>query len=583
MPPGTLNAAVPVYARFILFFMDKWSQGKDIYLIEYVRREPLCADSLPGITLTEREHKLSVLKKLSWLWSDLFLFVLVLIPFLYIAGTVLWHGIPDNVTAGDGALLEMSTRDVFSRGILLGPYSRFYFFHPGPLYFIVRYPFYMAMGQRSSSLLIATVMIAASSLFGAWYAVRKLTDKFTSVLFSAVFLLFLMNTDKLLWLSDWNPFIIMIPVILYAVAVAAVGSGNTWFLFLGVLSGSFVAQTHIGGIPALALTSAVTMVCAGYPWITASESNRNSGNRSKHILTGLVLLLVLWAPPIYEELTAEPQGNLTKIREFFEESSSNQNTATAFHAWSGVQASFETDRFLRSLLANGLDDEAFTVVIALRLLFLSLAFSLLRRKGKFGFLCTLNLICLFLHGATYYSVLQIRGELNAYLIEWMKMLAPLSLFAILASITALSGELRLAVRFRKYALPALALFIVYASYSVSTDVRGYFRTDLHPSWEDEIAVRELSSQLGELISLEPDSYYILRLHSGNRWPVMVGLMNTLEKRGYPVCMDDNMFFISTPVPEGARVRILHMGNRDEFTQNLPEPVADYSGIVVVLE
>jgi ABC-type multidrug transport system fused ATPase/permease subunit len=538
---------------------------------------------LPERASAEREQELFALKKIAWLRSDLFLFFLVLTPFLYIIGTVLWHGIPDSVTAGDGAILEMSTRDVFSRGILLGPYSRFSFFHPGPLYFVIRYPFYMAMGQNSSSLLIVTALLASSCLFGAWYVIRKLTNRFTSILFSAVVALFLLNTDKTLWLSDWNPYIIMFPGMLYAVIMAAVGVRETRYLYLAVFAGSFIAQTHIGGIPALVFSAILALVCAVYPWMITSKTSIGSGYRLKHIMTGLALLLVLWAPPVYEEVTAEPRGNLTKIREFFEEPGSNQNSDTAFQAWSEMQSGFELNRFTRQLLANGLAETASTFVVAFRLLLLASGFSLLRRYGKFGFLCSLNLICLLLHGTTYYSVLQIRGELNLYLIEWMKVVAPLSLFTILASTAALLKETGAAAKFQKYAVPALAFFLVYASFMLTVDVSGYFRTDLDPSWEDEIAVRELSLQVAGKIRQETDYYYILRLQSGNRWPVLVGLMNSLEKQELPVGMDDNLFFKRTPAPDGATVRILHLCNIDEAPPNVPGLIATYSGIGVFLE
>ena len=194
---------------------------------------------------------MEVKKVLSKVKLDVLLFVLILSPFIYIAGVVLLQGVPDATVSGDGALLEMSTRSLFSRGILLGPYSRFLFFHPGPLYFFIRYPFYMIMGQRNASFLIVTALISMASLFGGWYVVRKLTNKFTSILFSAVFALFLMNTDKTLWLSEWNPHIIMFPMLLFAIVMAAVSCRKFKYLYLGVIAGSFVAQTHIGGIPAL--------------------------------------------------------------------------------------------------------------------------------------------------------------------------------------------------------------------------------------------------------------------------------------------------------------------------------------------
>jgi hypothetical protein len=476
----------------------------------------------------------------------------------------------------------MSTRDVFSRGILLGPYSRFHFFHPGPLYFLIRYPFYMAMGQSNASFFIVTALIGASCLFGAWYVVRKLTNRLTSILFSAVFALFLLNTDKAIWLSEWNPHIIIFPVMLYAVVMAAVGSRETRYLYLAVLAGSFVAQTHIAGVPSLTICAMIALLCAIYPWMITSTGCKRDRTYLNHILISLALLLLLWAPPIYEEITSDSQGNLTTIRKFFEETHSDQNTDIAVETWSNILTGFELGEFARPLRENGLSDTASTVVIALRLLFLAAGFSLLRRRGKSGFLCALCLVCLLLHGAAYYSISQIRGELHPYLVEWMKVIAPLSVFAILASVFALIRGIGRAEAFRKYSGLSLAVFIVYASVALLIEVSGFFRAELHHSRETDIAVQVLSAQLSDYIDQQLDYFYVLKIHSTNCWPVMVGLMNSLEKQGYPICMEDNEWFVSTPPPCGIVTRILHIGNLNEVGENMPGLIGHYDDLGIIL-
>jgi len=526
---------------------------------------------------------LSVKKAFSWLQSDVLLFVLILSPFLYIAGVVLWHGVPDITNAGDGALLEMSTRSLFSRGILLGPYSRFLFFHPGPLYFLLRYPFYMLMGQRNSSFLIVTTLISMVSLFGGWYIVRKLTNKPTALIFSAVFALFLLRTDKVLWLSEWNPHIILFPLILFTVVMAAVSSRKFKYLYLGVLAGSFVAQTHIGGIPVLAFSLVAVLFFVIYPWIVTSDRKRPEPGYLKHLLVSFVLLLLLWAPPIYEEITAETQGNMSKIREFFDESEPDQDLTAAFEPWSGMLTSFELEGFYQHLRGNELVGLFSNIIVALRLLFLAMGFSLLRRKGRYGFLCSLNLICIIMHGVTYYSVSQIRGELNPYLIEWMKIVAPLSLFTILSSSFALIGRGDKAVVVKKYSRWILILFILYASTALPIEASGYFRTDLDQSLYAELVVQELSVPLEELMNQQPETYFILKLESQECWLVMFGLMNELEKQEYRICLEDNVWFSSIQPPGDAATRILHIGTLTDWGENNPTLIARYNDIGIILQ
>ena len=530
-----------------------------------------------------KECQLTVKKMFSWLHSDVLLFFLILTPFLYIAGTVLWHGVPDVTNLGDGALLEMSTRSLFSRGILLGPYSRFLFFHPGPLYFVIRYPFYTAMGQRNFSFLIVTTLISMTSLFGGWYIVRKLTNKFTSILFSAVFALFLVNTDKFLWLSEWNPHIIMFPLMLFVIAISAVGSREVRYLYIAVLTGSFIAQTHIGGIPTLAVSVIIALLCVVYPPVISSYRKTMGQGLFKHLLISMVLLLLLWAPPIYEEIKAEDQGNMSKIREFFEDSDPDQDVGTAFRPWCSMLTGFELNRFAQPLRDNGLENTASTITVAVRMLFLAMGFSLLRRKGKFEFLCSLNLICLLVHGITFYSVSQIRGDLNPYLIEWMKVVAPLSMFTILASLFALSKEAGRANTLRKYFSWFLVVFILYSSVVLPVEVSDYFRTELDRSLYAETVVQELSIPLIDLMNQQPDNFYMLKLESQECWLVMFALMNHLEKQGYPICMEDNVWFTSTMPHNGTTTRILHLGTLTGAGGNNPGLIARFNDIGIILQ
>ena len=154
-------------------------------------------------------------------------FFLLMTPFLYITIAVLASGVPDLPNSGDAALLELSTRNVFSKGILLGPYSRFLFFHPGPMYFQLRYPVYSLFGQRNYSLAIATGLIQVLCIFFAMESARK-AGKCSALLAVSIALHFL-STDKSVWLSEWNPYIVTLPFMLFVVSSAAFASGRFRF------------------------------------------------------------------------------------------------------------------------------------------------------------------------------------------------------------------------------------------------------------------------------------------------------------------------------------------------------------------
>src|SRR6185436_4168126 len=52
----------------------------------------------------------------------------------------------------DGAILEISTIEALKGRQLLGPYSRFGWNHPGPLYFYLQAPWYLASGSHTAGM-----------------------------------------------------------------------------------------------------------------------------------------------------------------------------------------------------------------------------------------------------------------------------------------------------------------------------------------------------------------------------------------------------------------------------------------------
>ena len=69
----------------------------------------------------------------------------------------------------DQAWIELQIRDIGHHPVLLGPYSRFGWFHPGPiLYYLLWLP-YRITGSTGASLAVAALTLNASS----WSASRS--------------------------------------------------------------------------------------------------------------------------------------------------------------------------------------------------------------------------------------------------------------------------------------------------------------------------------------------------------------------------------------------------------------------------
>ena len=505
----------------------------------------------------------------SLIQSERYLFLLLLTPFIYMFLLVVFNGIPDLPNSGDSALLELNTRNVFSRGILLGPYSRFIFFHPGPLYFQLRYPVYELFGQMNSSLLIATLIIQSACLFFTWRTVKGIKKGLTATLFSLCAALYLLTTEKTIWLSEWNPHIIIFPFMLFIVAMAASASGRLKYLVTAVVAGSFAAQTHISVIPSMAVLTIAAMVFAVYPWFLSSR--RNSNFQKKPVLISIGVLLVLWAAPIYQQFfPGNGEGNMTRIVHYFSESTPYVDHSRAFALWSSVL----TDMELGDQAGQGLRG----AVIALRVLLLAAMFIIQRKKGDRPFLAALALFLLMLHMVSWFSVLQIRGELHSYLIQWMGVIPLLSLFVILSAIADRAGQSAV-----KYMKIAATVFLVYSAVALPIKIRDFYRTELHPSWQNEIAVRELSEQLRNNLEWDGETFYVISLVTTDQWPIMFGLLNSMEKMDLPVGVEDNLLYIPTPVPEGMHPRTLHLGVLNQQGLMMPGLAANWNGIGLILQ
>ena len=189
----------------------------------------------------------------------------------------------------------------------------------------------------------------------------------------------------------------------------------------------------------------------------------------------------------------------------------------------------------------------------------------------------MSLICLVLHGTSIVSVLQIRGALNDYLLEWMAIIPALSLFTLLGAAVTLTPQ-----RFLSWGKWAAAAFLAYTAVVLPVRASDYFRVDLHPSWEREIAVGELSDQLEQNLNWSGNDFYVISLVNTDQWPVMFGILNSMEKSGLPVGVEDNLLYVPTPVPAGMEPRTLYLGILNEQGYTLPGLVAEWNGVGLIL-
>lgn len=209
----------------------------------------------------------------------------------------------------DGAAIEMSVLQALEGRQLLGPYSRFGWHHPGPIFFYWTAPWYRLSGDRTAgaqagalalNLLVLLVSVAIAVRWTGWPMAAAI---------ATALLAFMWQAHEGL-ASVWNPHVAVMPLLGLVVSASVVlsGGGAVALLWCACLA-SFAAQTHI----ALAPVSAVMLALACLGAIRRPADPHRTWGIAGAVLA---LLAVLWLPPILEQLMNTP-GNMTRIWQYF--------------------------------------------------------------------------------------------------------------------------------------------------------------------------------------------------------------------------------------------------------------------------
>jgi hypothetical protein len=231
-------------------------------------------------------------------------------PFLVMAARILVHR-GDPVYSGDAGLLAMAVRSAAHGTRTLGPYSRFGFFHPGPVFFYVLVPFEWITANARWGLpfgvAVLNATVAAMLVAIVQRAARSTARELVSGAAAALVVLgYGLAVDVGLLSIFWNPLQIMLPVALLLVSTAYV-EGWDWPFAVVMLSATFLVQTHVATVPV-----AVVGVAAAALFAARGARRRPSAGVS----LALGLAVVAWIPPLWQQVTGSP-GNLSELVTFF--------------------------------------------------------------------------------------------------------------------------------------------------------------------------------------------------------------------------------------------------------------------------
>lgn len=272
---------------------------------------------------------------------------------LVVAAVVLVVVGGDLLPAHDIAQLEMRTRDVGRYEVLLGPYSRDGWYHPGPAQFYLLAIPYRLAGASSVGIYLGAVAVNAGAVAGMALIARRLAGRAVMLVTLLASAVLLVGLGPDLVRDPWNPSITVLPYGALVFLTWAMTCGERWALPASAVVATFLAQTHVGFV-----VLALPLVAWGAAWLVAIEvvRRRRAGRaaagaagdggvdaeepaapeadvagtdadaggtgRTRRgmlrplLLTGVALAL-LWAPPVVQQTTGD-WGNLGKALFYFQ-------------------------------------------------------------------------------------------------------------------------------------------------------------------------------------------------------------------------------------------------------------------------
>jgi hypothetical protein len=241
---------------------------------------------------------------------------LVLLP-LAVAGFSLVFAVGTSYVAGsDQGLIELRTSDVGRHAVLVGPYARNGWNHPGPaLFYTLALPYLLA-GSHSIGLGLGALLINALAIVGIAVVVRR-RGGLPLVLVTLLGCALLMRSLGQQFLRDpWNPYITVLPFGLLVFLTWAMTCGEAWALPVGVGVASFCVQSHVGYAPI-----AIPLLVWGATWLALTcrrrdEADKEHKKRTRDLtraaFVAAVVLVILWTLPVIQQLTDSP-GNLSEV------------------------------------------------------------------------------------------------------------------------------------------------------------------------------------------------------------------------------------------------------------------------------
>ncbi len=247
------------------------------------------------------------------------LWALLAIPFV-VALVALAH--PHWFPVLDMAQTELRIRDVWSaHPPLIGLPGRIGTIarqgsHPGPISFWLLSPFYRLFGATAWAMDAAAVCLNVVVIGATLWLARRRGGVLLLLGFAACLSWLLSYYGSTVLTLAWNPYMPVLWWLLFVLAVWSVLCDDWVLLPVVVLAGTFCAQTHISYV---ALVGGLGVLAGAWMAVTAWRGRAEPGVSRRFWFWGLgsiALAVVLWLPPVIQQLTGSP-ANFSILWDYF--------------------------------------------------------------------------------------------------------------------------------------------------------------------------------------------------------------------------------------------------------------------------
>lgn len=331
---------------------------------------------------------------------------------------------------GDHALLALVVDAVGDHEVLLGAYSRFGWYHPGPLHpYLLAVPHHL-MGGALQSLSAGMLVTSALSVAAAVWLVRRRAGVVAAVWALLVITLSVQIMGDDFIRDPWNPYLPVLPFLVGVLLCWTAVRGEAWALPPAVVPMSLAGQAHVGYLPAIAAIGAVLAVgllSRAVRHRRHSSLADGAGTPARRPVRWLVasvlavaLGVLLWLPTIVQQVTGTP-GNAGVLYEYLLQSSPEQPAGLPV----GLRTvADEVGKLPAHLVGAGVDSDAPllperwplpAIAVGLVLFVAARAVAAGRRRGE---VLWLGAFTLTLAAAGVAAVARIDGLGFPYLVQW---------------------------------------------------------------------------------------------------------------------------------------------------------------------